>query len=461
MELDINVWLNLVIRWFHIMAAILWIGTSFFFIWLDNHLQFEPAGGKGHVGKAWLFHSGGYYQIDKALVAPESVLSSLHWFKWEAYLTWLSGFALLLVVYYWHADAYLIDPSVADLSVAQAVAIGLGTLVVGWLVYDMLWRLLGRRSPGAATVISLILYVVAAYVLTHLLSGRAAYIHSGAMLGTIMAANVLFVIQPNQRKMYAANTRGETPDPALSHQSKQRSTHNNYLTLPVIFMMISNHYPMTYGYAANGLILVGLFFAGMGVDHYLNTRDTAYKPWGYAAVGGALAVVVAMGYFSALPTSMPAAASPPVATTDGMHDSMTAQGGMHDMSDGMHGHAATDDGMQAAPADTHHHMATSGETDGAAAGRVPFARAREIINARCLPCHSAHPVSPLFNSAPLGFEFDTPQEIRQLAPRIKKLAVDTRTMPLGNRTGMTNEERRILGEWIDQGANIPAASGQP
>lgn len=410
MQLGIDMWLNLVIRWFHVMAGIAWIGTSFFFIWLDNHLQPQAGAGEGHVGKAWLFHGGGYYQVDKALVAPESILSSLHWFKWEAYLTWLSGFCLLIVVYYWHAGAYMIDPAVAQLSVAAAIAIGLATLVLGWLVYDVLWRVLGPRSPRITMTVSLVLYVGAAYALTHLLSGRAAYIHSGAMLGTIMAANVLFVIQPNQRKMYAANRRGETPDPALSHQSKQRSTHNNYLTLPVIFMMISNHFAMTYGHAFNWLILVVLFFAGMGVDHYLNTRDKAQKRWGYAAVGGAFVAVVAMVFFTALPMR-----PVPVAAAGG--------------------------------------QAT-------ATGTVAFARVHHIVQTRCQACHSAHPSSPLFTAAPLGIELDTPRQIKQLAPRIKAMAVDTHTMPLGNQTHMTERERQILGAWIAQGANIPAGDTQ-
>ncbi|HXD83938.1 MAG TPA: urate hydroxylase PuuD, partial [Rudaea sp.] len=301
MDFNIDSWLNLTIRWFHVMAGIMWIGTSFFFIWLDNVLQAEPEGGKGHVGKAWLFHGGGFYQVEKSLVAPPSILKSLHWFKWEAYLTWLSGFALLVVVYWWRADIYMIDPTVAKLSIAESIGVGLGTLVVGWLVYDSLWRALGERAPKLALGISLALYVVAAYALTHLLSGRAAFTMSGAMLGTIMAANVAMVIMPNQRKMYAAATAGGEVDPRLSYQAKRRSKHNNYLTLPVIFMMISNHFSMTWGHAMNWLILVAMFLVGIGVDHFLNSRDKGQKGIGYAALAAAFAALIAAMAISAVP----------------------------------------------------------------------------------------------------------------------------------------------------------------
>lgn len=408
---EIDQWLTLLIMWFHVMAGIMWIGTSFFFIWLDNHLEPQAAGGVGHVGKAWLFHGGGYYEVDKSLSAPESVLASLHWFKWEAYLTWISGFTLLCVLYFWNAGTFMIDPSVANISVTAAVSIGVGVLVVGWLVYDVLWRTLGQSRPQAAKIICILLYVLTVYVLTRLLSGRAAYIESGALLGTIMAANVMFIIMPRQRRMFEANRRGRTPDPRWSHQAKQRSTHNNYLTLPVVFMMISNHFAMTFGHAYNWLILLGLFFVGIGADHYLNTRDKANKKWGYVAVSGAFAGVLALVFFTAVPMngSIPGA---------------------------------------------------SAETAGASARPVAFATVHRIVETRCAVCHSAHPSSPLFHSAPMGIKFDTPQEIHALAPRILAMAVDTHAMPLGNRTHMTEHERHLLGRWIAQGAHIPAG-GKP
>lgn len=398
MDFNIDSWLNLAIRWFHVMAGILWIGTSFFFIWLDNVLQADPEGGKGHVGKAWLFHGGGFYQVEKSLAAPPSILQSLHWFKWEAYVTWLSGFALLVVVYWWRADLYMIDPAVAPLSVAQSIGVGLGTLVVGWLAYDSLWRWLGERMPNVALGISFVLYVMAAYALTHLLSGRAAFIESGAMLGTIMAANVAMVIMPNQRKMYAAATAGGEADPRLSHQAKRRSKHNNYLTLPVIFMMISNHFSMTWGHAWNWLVLVAMFLIGIGVDHFINSRDQGKKGVGYAALAAAVAGLVAVIALTAAPASAvpgtAAATSPPVA----------------------------------------------------------FSTVQGIVAARCIECHSAHPTSKLFPVAPNGMKFDTPAEIRMAAAKIKLMAIDTQAMPLGNLTHMTADERATLAAWLGQGS---------
>ena len=405
MDFNIDSWLNLAIRWFHVMAGIMWIGTSFFFIWLDNVLQPEAAGGKGHVGKAWLFHGGGFYQVEKSLVAPASILNSLHWFKWEAYVTWLSGFALLIVVYWWRADLYMIDPTVAQLNVAQAIGIGLGALVVGWLVYDGLWRWLGERAPKLALGISLVLYVAAAYALTHLLSGRAAFTMSGAMLGTIMAANVAMVIMPNQRKMYAAATAGGEADPRLSYQAKRRSTHNNYLTLPVIFMMISNHFSMTWGHAMNWLILVAMFVVGIGVDHFLNSRDKGNKGVGYVALAAACAVLIAAIVFTAART--PEASTADAATTS-------------------------------AP--------------------VAFASVQGIFATRCVECHSAHPTSKLFPIAPNGMKFDTPSEIKLAAAKIKLMAIDTNAMPLGNLTQMTADERATLATWLAQGASIPPTS---
>lgn len=402
MDFNIDSWLNLVIRWFHVMAGIMWIGTSFFFIWLDNVLQPEAEGGKGHVGKAWLFHGGGFYQVEKSIVAPASILKSLHWFKWEAYLTWLSGFALLIVVYWWHADLYMVDSAVAHLNSMQAIGVGLGTLIVGWLVYDGLWRWLGERMPKLALGISLLLYVAAAYALTHLLSGRAAFIMSGAMLGTIMAANVAMVIMPNQRKMYAAATAGGEVDPRLSYQAKRRSTHNNYLTLPVIFMMISNHFSMTFGHAMNWLILVAMFLVGIGVDHFLNSRDKGNKGIGYVALAASCALLIAAMAFTATPAS-------------------TAPAGT----------------AEANPAP------------------VAFASVQGVIAARCMECHSAHPTSKLFPIAPNGMKFDTPAEIKMAAAKIKQMAVDTQAMPLGNLTHMTGGERDILSTWLAQGAPIP------
>ena len=260
----ITEWLNLLIRWFHIVVGIGWIGTSFFFIWLDAHLTPKAGAARGSVGEIWLFHSGGFYEVEKKLVVPTEVLPSLHWFKWEAYLTWISGFLLLIVVYYLGGGVFLIDPGQSSIGLPVAVLIGLGTLGLGWLVYDFLWRSPLGRNPPLATAISFLLLAAIAFGLSRVFSGRAAYMHVGALLGTIMAANVWRVIQPAQRQMYRINLSGGEPDVALSKQAKLRSTHNNYMTLPVIFVMVSNHFPSTYGNAYNWIVLLVLFLAGAG-----------------------------------------------------------------------------------------------------------------------------------------------------------------------------------------------------
>ena len=241
-------WLNLIVRWLHIITGIAWIGASFYFVWLDNSIR-PPAPGselarKGVSGELWAVHGGGFYNPQKYLVAPAELPKELHWFKWEAYTTWLSGFALLTIAYYFNAQAMMIDKSVADLSSLQAIGVGIGSLVVGWTVYDLLCRSpLGKHDFWFGVVV-FVLLVGASWVLTHFLSGRAAYIHVGAMIGTIMVANVLMLIIPGQRKMVAAMAAGGLPDPVHGQRAKQRSVHNNYFTLPVLFIMISNHYAM-------------------------------------------------------------------------------------------------------------------------------------------------------------------------------------------------------------------------
>ena len=241
-------WLNLLVRWLHLITGIAWIGASFYFVWLDNTIR-PPAPGselanKGVSGELWAVHGGGFYNPQKYLVAPGELPKELHWFKWEAYSTWLSGFALLFIVYYFNAQAMMVDRGVADLSSWQAVGVGLGSLVLGWIVYDLLCRSpLGKRDLPVGVAVFLFL-LAASWALTHLLSGRAAYLHVGAMIGTMMVANVAMVIIPGQRKMVNAMLAGQKPDPMFGIKAKQRSVHNNYFTLPVLFIMISNHYAM-------------------------------------------------------------------------------------------------------------------------------------------------------------------------------------------------------------------------
>ena len=383
-----NEWLDLLVRWLHVVAAIAWIGSSFYFIALDNHLRppkDEADAERGVGGEAWEIHGGGFYQVQKYRLAPKTLPEPLYWFKWEAYTTWLSGFALLIVLYYFNANTFLIDKSVADLRPWEAIAISVALLIAAWLVYDGLCRLIPNDVALAAVL--LVLVTLAAWGVSHLFSGRAEYIQIGAMLGTMMAGNVFFVIIPAHWELIRAKQAGREPSAAAGLRAKQRSVHNNYLTLPVVFTMISNHFPITYGHSYSWLILVALLVIGAWVRHFFNVRHTGRTAW-WIPVTAALAIAA-------------------VAVAIRPHGS-------------------------------------SGGT------AVPFTRAQAIVQARCVPCHSAHPTK--VDVAPMGLVFDTPKQIHAQASLIEQVAVTTKVMPLGNETGMTQAERDTLGAWIQQGA---------
>ena len=282
-------WMNLLVRWLHVITGIAWIGASFYFVWLDNSLRPPAPGGelakKGVAGELWAVHGGGFYNPQKYLVAPAELPKELHWFKWEAYSTWLSGFALLTIVYYFNAQAMMVDRGVADLSTGQAVGIGLGSLVLAWVVYDLLCRSKLGKHDLAFGAVMFVFLSGAAWVLTHWLSGRAAYIHVGAMIGTIMVANVAMVIIPGQRRMVDAMIAGHKPDPVYGIRGKQRSVHNNYFTLPVLFIMISNHFAMTYRHEHAWAVLAGIMLAGVFIRHFFNLRHKGRVEWKYPAVG--------------------------------------------------------------------------------------------------------------------------------------------------------------------------------
>ena len=391
-------WLNLMVRWLHVITGIAWIGASFYFVWLDNTIR-PPAPGselarKGVSGELWAVHGGGFYNPQKYLVAPAELPKELHWFKWEAYSTWLSGFALLTIVYYFNAQAMMVDRAVADLASWQAIGIGIGALVIGWTVYDLLCRSkLGQHDLAFGAVIFAFL-VASAWVLNHYLSGRAAYIHVGAMIGTMMVANVLMLIIPGQRKMVAAMMAGQKPDPIHGLKAKQRSVHNNYFTLPVLFIMISNHYAMTYRHEHAWAVLAVIMLAGVLIRHFFNLRHRGRTEWGYPAAGVALLLALAVAL---APTA-------PVA-----------------------GAAQTDPAAQ-------------------------FARVQTIIAQRCVSCHAAHPTQAGFATAPAGVLLDSPAQIHQNAPRIYQQAVQLKAMPLANLTNMTDAERAQLGAWFEAGA---------
>jgi uncharacterized membrane protein len=392
---------NLLGRWVHLITGIAWIGASFYFVWLDNHLlppTDESLTAKGVGGELWAVHGGGFYNAQKYRVAPRSLPASLHWFYWEAYSTFLSGFFLLCLLYYAQAEVYLIDPQVAALSKSAAIAISLGFLAGGWLLYDLLCRTaLARHGAWLGSVIALLL-CAAAYALCHLFSGRGAFIQFGAMLGTIMVANVFFVIIPGQREMVRAKQEGREPDAEAGARGKLRSVHNTYFTLPVLFSMISNHFALTFGARYNWLVLISMSAAGLLIRAYFVSRHKRHErggktsPW--AAVAGLGLIAATAAALAPKPASLDAALEAP---------------------------------------------------------QLQFAAAQQIVAQRCVPCHAAHPSQPGFAAAPNGVLLDTPANLLQHAAVIAP-QVETRAMPIGNLTGMTEPERTQLLDWIHRGA---------
>lgn len=394
--------LDLAFRWVHVIAGIMWIGNSLLFNWLDRNLRPSSRGAPELYGDIWLLHSGAFYFVEKTSLAGQPMPRPLHWFKWQAYTTWLSGAALLLVVYYIGGRALLADPSKAPLAPTTATAIAIGAIVLGWVIYDVLWQYVARRSQVAAGVASIAALMLLSYVLTSLLSGRAAFLHVGALLATIMAGNVALTIMPSQQVLVDAVTAGRPPDPAVALAAKTRSIHNNYLTFPVIVLMLSSHFPGIYGHRLGWLLLLLLIALGAGVRHILNIRF-AFRQW-----IPALGLTIALGFLLLVVVGRP--------------------------SGGGSGGAA------------------SATTDLPA--QVSFADVRSIVDRRCAACHSSAPSITDLGAAPAGVSFDDPARIQALAARIRARAVDTRTMPLGNRTRMTDRERAMLARWIDQGASL-------
>jgi uncharacterized membrane protein len=385
-------WLNLVIRWVHLITGIAWIGASFYFVWLDNSLlppKRSADADEGIGGEVWAVHGGGFYHVRKFKIAPAELPSPLHWFKWEAYWTWMSGFALLVVLYYANARAYMIDPAVAPLEPWQAIAISLALLALGWVFYDQLCKRAGLERERLIALAMIVFVTLVAYALSKLFAGRAVFLQIGAMLGTVMVANVAHVIIPSQRELVGAKERGEAPDPVHGLRGKQRSVHNNYFTLPVLFTMISNHYPATWSHPRAWLILVAVMLLAAYVRHFFNLRHRGRTVW-------------AIPVTAALATAGLAVAIAPSPRSD------TA---------------------------------------------VPtFAQVRTIVELRCASCHAAAPSQAGFAIAPKGVMLDTPERIVAAARQIHEQSVATRAMPIGNLTGMTDAERGALGAWIAAGS---------
>jgi len=364
---------------------------------------------------------------------------NLHWFKWEAYFTWMSGIALLCLVFYWNPSVYLLAPG-STLSGGEGIAIGVGSLIAGWFIYDVLCDSpLGKR-PGLLGLVLFVLIIAACYGFSQVFSGRGAYLHTGAIIGTIMVGNVFRIIMPAQRALVAAIEKNETPDPTLPAKGLLRSRHNNYFTLPVLFIMISNHFPSTYGSQYNWLILAGIAIAAVLVRHYFNTRhDSAKYAWTLPV--GALAMIC-LAYVTG-PKPMPTAPEQAAAKVQYQPLPETALGGK------TAAEKAAEQAANPAPAAT---PAEAPATATAAADSGNFDKIHSVIQERCTVCHSAKPTSPLFSAAPAGVMLDTPQQIQQLAPRIQAQAVASQIMPLGNITQMTQQERELIGAWIAKGA---------
>jgi uncharacterized membrane protein len=387
MEAYLHDWLSLLLRWAHFITGVAWIGASFYFNWLENHLERQSAAG-GIAGDLWAVHGGGFYHLEKYEVAPDRLPATLHWFKYEAYFTWITGFALLCTVYYWNAGAYLIDRSVSDITAIQGVGIGLASMVASWLFYDAICRSPLKRRGAWLALMIFAWFAMLAWLLSEFLSGRAAYIHVGAAAGTIMVANVFFVIIPSQKDLVAAVAGNREPDSEKAKNALLRSRHNNYFTLPVLFIMISNHYAGTFGHHLNWLVLALIATVGVGIRHWFNIRHLpGHNRW---ILPLSLLLLAGLVFLMRPPAARVAPGAEGVPTT---------------------------------------------------------AEVMPVIRERCSTCHAAKPTHAGFPAPPLGVILEDEHSLETQASRVYQSTVATRTMPLGNITGMTDEERDLLARW--------------
>lgn len=385
-------WLNIVIRVMHVTFGIAWIGASFYFVFLENALNRTKDVREELAGNLWAIHGGGFYYLEKYKNAPETIPKELHWFKYEAYFTWLSGFSLLFVVYYFNAKAFLIDKNVLDISPVAAISIGVGSFIVAWIIYHLLCKTPLIKKGFLFALIGFVMATAFAYFYCQVFSARAAYIHFGAMLGTLMAANVFFIIIPSQKAMVRAAREGKPLDPELGKHAGLRSLHNNYFTLPVIFVMVSNHFPSTFGYSKPWLILAIITLGTAGIKHYLNLKE---KKQLTAWVLPASVLILLAAAFITAPEKNPNACKT----------------------------------------------------------QVTMAQVNIIIQKRCISCHSSKPTDDVITAPPNGVTYETPENIINLKDKIMQKVVLTKTMPQNNKTGMTEEERNVIRCWIEQGAN--------
>jgi hypothetical protein len=416
MEAYLLDWLNLLLRWLHVITAIAWIGSSFYFVWLDNSLvaPTDPElKEKGVGGELWAVHGGGFYNPQKYLLAPKVLPEHLHWFYWESYSTWLSGFALFSLLYLFNANVFLVDRNVFDMSASMAGGTAIAFLVFNWLIYDAICSTIGDQ-PGADRLVNLLVglqVIVSVWAACHLFSGRAAFLISGASLATIMSANVLVWIIPGQRKMVASMRAGQAPDPIHGKRGKQRSVHNTYFTLPVLFAMLSNHYSMTYSAPHNWVVLLCIMAAGALIRQFFVLRHKGVYNWWYPGIAVALLLAVILWMSPAMQSKPVAAVAP----------------------------SPSAEASSAAPAG-----------DAVAAGS--FAQVQQVIQARCIQCHAAKPT--LMPVPGKGVLLDSPEHISQHAQQIYQQAVVQKAMPLGNMTQITDDERAIIGKWFESGAPV-------
>jgi uncharacterized membrane protein len=386
-------WLNIVIRLMHITFGIAWIGASFYFVFLENALNRTDDVRDELAGNLWAVHGGGFYYLEKYKVAPKTIPKHLHWFKYEAYFTWLSGFCLLFVVYYFNASAFLIDKNILDITATQGILIGVGSFVVAWVLYDIMCKSRLIKNQLAFSIIGFAILIAFAYFYCHVFSPRAAYIHFGAMIGGIMVANVFFVIIPAQKEMVRCAKLGIPLDPSLGKKALARSLHNNYFTLPVLFVMVSNHFPSTFGSEYPWLILAIISLGAAGVKHYLNLKEK--KQLNVWILPVSVAILLAACFITA-PSTNP-------------HECKK---------------------------------------------EVSIAEVQAIVQKRCVQCHSASPTDDVFKVAPNGVMYDTPEEIVKKKDLIMQRVVISKTMPQNNKTNITQEERDAIRCWIDQGASL-------
>ncbi|BCH13435.1 urate hydroxylase PuuD [Mesorhizobium sp. L-2-11] len=393
-------WLSFAVRWLHVVTSIAWIGSSFYFVALDLGLRQRPGMPAGAFGEEWQVHGGGFYHIQKYLVAPAEMPEHLTWFKWESYATWLSGFAMLCVVYYAGADLFLIDPNVLAMSAPTGILLSLATIGVGWVVYDLLCRSpLGRSDTGLMLVLYAVLVFIA-WGLTHLFTGRAAFLHLGAITATIMSANVFMVIIPNQKIVVADLIAGRKPDPKYGKIAKQRSLHNNYLTLPVLFLMLSNHYPLAFATQFNWVIASLMFIIGVLIRHYFNTRHArkGNPSWTWLAAAVLFVVIIWLS------------TAPKVLTGD----------------------VKASSAAQIYVASAH------------------FPAVRDTVLGRCSMCHAQEPSYEGIYHAPKGVMLDTDAGIAAQAREIYLQAGRSHAMPPGNVTHITDKERALLVAWFEE-----------